>query len=565
MKFKLEVILAICCTTSCWLQPTMAVENFSGTNSTNPLTEEASNQPNCQSATYELERQTNVGETFVKVNEYVDNNEMKSALSRLETALADYKKGRETPDFGSIALKLYTAEINQKTGSADRAKTLWTEAYSDLKQLRKQNAEYSSIYNASIMTGTETSSDRIQLMKLMAKRANLVSKASQYVVNVYEPERSHEEELGATTALELDRQFQAMKIQHSAWLKANPDLKANHIVIYAHGGLTSDYAALENAASHIEWWKSNNIYPVYFVWHTGLSDIIHDLYSIRIGDEKPPSVPPFLKPIADNLPLDDKIEELAKNSDFIRFWSQMKLKALAASSFSSPITSKEWETPDTIPSSLPASSLLVSRLRKYVTENPKTQIHLVGHSAGSIFCAGIMQAMRREGLHATSVSFLAPAIRVSDFQRFVLPNLSTVKNFSVFNLSDRFERKDSCDILGIKYHKSLLYLVSRGLENKQDGDNEDFPGEVPLLGLSKFSDHSMSLANDTLTAEIAKYHGRIFSSPNGSPLTGQTGAVTHGGYSQDQSTMTSIARIIRQKNKVHAYDQHWLDLFLRSN
>ena len=46
------------------------------------------------------------------------------------------------------------------------------------------------------------------------------------------------------------------------------------IVFYAHGGLTSKAAGLLTAAEQVEWWKENGAYPVYFVWETGVDNIL---------------------------------------------------------------------------------------------------------------------------------------------------------------------------------------------------------------------------------------------------------------------------------------------------
>lgn len=72
----------------------------------------------------------------------------------------------------------------------------------------------------------------------------------------------------------LDSIFKRMDQVHTGWITSG---KANkrHIFIYAHGGLTSDRGAIENAESHIPWCLANHIYPIYFVWHTDLADSLH--------------------------------------------------------------------------------------------------------------------------------------------------------------------------------------------------------------------------------------------------------------------------------------------------
>jgi len=51
-------------------------------------------------------------------------------------------------------------------------------------------------------------------------------------------------------------------------------------VLYAHGGLVSEKQGLEQAQQHIDWWKlsaNEGIYPIYFVWKTGLGETIGQL------------------------------------------------------------------------------------------------------------------------------------------------------------------------------------------------------------------------------------------------------------------------------------------------
>jgi hypothetical protein len=46
--------------------------------------------------------------------------------------------------------------------------------------------------------------------------------------------------------------------------------KELQLMFYAHGGLVNEAGGLWMAHRLIPWWKQNNIYPIYFVWETGL-------------------------------------------------------------------------------------------------------------------------------------------------------------------------------------------------------------------------------------------------------------------------------------------------------
>ena len=81
-----------------------------------------------------------------------------------------------------------------------------------------------------------------------------------------------------------------------------------------------------------------------------------------------------------------------------------------------------------------------------------------------------MARLRQEGLEIDSLAFMGGAVRTDEFLRVVAPHLgSGVKRFTTFDLAERYEQDDTCDVGGkVFYHKSLLYLVARGLESGPD-------------------------------------------------------------------------------------------------
>lgn len=361
-----------------------------------------------------------------------------------------------------------------------------------------------------------------------------------------------------TTPIDVDNIVRSIEQFHK-----QPGLPGRNIVIYAHGGLTPESAAIENAARHVKWWEANGIYPIYFIWQTALSDYLHDTYDISLPSSPSPSIPsPPKDPSAldqaiAKLPMDGCIELLAHHLCAAP-WNFMKKKALDSSA---EISSVDWHVPQCVSQDFPASSLFISRLKDYAQRYPDLKIHLVGHSAGSIFCAGMLEALERNGLHATSVSFLAPALTVGDFQRLVLRHLPSINKFTIFNLSDKTERQDRCALnKDLVYHSSLLYLVSKSIERSNASDSADTPGMVPILGLSRFENSPMSRASGSLASELKRYKGRLFKAPNASPLDGQTTAKGHSGYADDSPTMDSIARIITGRSDVAHYDKNsWRD------
>ena len=58
------------------------------------------------------------------------------------------------------------------------------------------------------------------------------------------------------------------------------EAKAAHrklrVLFYAHGGLVSESAGIAGALSQVDFWKGNHIFPIFFVWETGILEVIAD-------------------------------------------------------------------------------------------------------------------------------------------------------------------------------------------------------------------------------------------------------------------------------------------------
>lgn len=122
--------------------------------------------------------------------------------------------------------------------------------------------------------------------------------------------------------------------------------------------------------------------------------------------------------------------------------------------------------------------LLVSALQnlKAIWGN-QLELHLVGHSAGTIFLGYLIDLLTARGLEAQigSIHLYAPACTVQFANRHFAPHDALMKRLYLDILSDENERDDSVAI----YRKSLLYMVSNALE----GDLR-----TPILGLENVLD-----------------------------------------------------------------------------
>jgi hypothetical protein len=187
---------------------------------------------------------------------------------------------------------------------------------------------------------------------------------------------------------------------------------------------------------------------------------------------------------------------------------------------------------------MPGASLTALRLAEYVHQQDEpVVVHLVGHSAGAIFHAALLRRLVEADVPVASMALLAPALRVDEFKRDVLPHLGSggaVQRFAVFNLSDRLELDDVCGAGGVDvYHKSLLYLVSRALEDRASRQSE-----APLLGMARFFDRPSG--SGTLRGEIEAHGGECVFSPASLPEDSQSDATSHGGFAGNTRTMTSV-------------------------
>jgi len=245
------------------------------------------------------------------------------------------------------------------------------------------------------------------------------------------------------------------------WLKAR---KANRcIAIYVHGGLNNLATGLKRTQVMGPWFEDNGIYPIFSVWQSGFLDSIVDIIADIIGDQiagaPDRKTRSLVEGISDGR---DYLIEAAAIPGARPVWSQMKQNAVAASAGAGGMLQ------------------LARHLARLKAEFDDVEIHLVGHSAGSIALGEFLGQLGGNGLKAETVSLYAPACTVEFALKTYLPaalNKVIDPKKVVFDiLSQANERADTVgptDRLGI-YGKSLLYLVSRALEPTH---------KTPLLGM----------------------------------------------------------------------------------
>ncbi|HEX5015525.1 MAG TPA: C1 family peptidase [Candidatus Limnocylindrales bacterium] len=324
----------------------------------------------------------------------------------------------------------------------------------------------------------------------------------------------------------------------------DPAKYKRRLVLYAHGGLVGEDGGVEIANRMVDWWRANHIYPIHVVWE---SDAVTTILS-------------FLEDVQKSLPfggirdgiyeaVDRLIEGAGRNIQ--RLWEEMKENARMASSPRVP------NTPD---AKTPGVTLFVDHLKKYVKDHGDLEIHLVGHSAGSVLLAGVLGRLIAEGITVDSLQLMGGAISVSEFERDVLPHLAIVSNtrprlkrFTAFDLDDKKELDDACPSLQFPvYHKSLLYFVARALEPSRN------QFEKPMVGLHKSVTGPLPSDQSKRLLDLIGGDKNLIKTPteDSAPLDSRSKATGHGEFDNDEQTMTSVLlRILRKTSLqgVHPY------------
>ena len=270
------------------------------------------------------------------------------------------------------------------------------------------------------------------------------------------------------------------------------------ICLYAHGGLVGEGDA---AATFARWWPAlyaARCFPVFLLWESDLWSTIAG----RLEDTVKAAPRPAAGPLeALGRWWDARLEALLAPAG-TRLWGEMKQNAQALSGE-------------------PSSGVRIlfrHLMESDVAQRHPLRLHLVGHSAGSIVHAYLIDRLAAQEWEFASVTFLAPALRCDTFAERVRPWIESrhVKRYRQFHLSDAAEVQDpTCrPILG--YGRSLLYLVSRSFEGGR---------EVPVLGMERH-----------FPADLARLRSvRILVAPGK-----DTASTTHGGFDDDEATIASV-------------------------
>jgi len=296
--------------------------------------------------------------------------------------------------------------------------------------------------------------------------------------------------------------------------------KKKKILLYAHGGLVDEESAVQHLADALPALLAAQIYPVAFIWHSDAGSTLTDILKEAVGQRRSEG---FLGQALDFMldRLDDALEPVARIPGKA-MWDEMKENATLATT-----------------GARGGARLVLEELARLVAKDPTVEIHVAGHSAGSIFHAPLIERWTGElGQTIASCTLWAPACTVQVFKQSYLPAIKkgAIGRFALFTLSDKAEQDDNC---GKVYNKSLLYLVSNAFEEK--ARIPLFRDGWPILGMEKF------LVQDKELAALWKRpDAEWILAPNGDsgqPTRWST-ARHHGDFDDDEATVkATLARI----------------------
>ncbi|HEX2253230.1 MAG TPA: C1 family peptidase [Thermoanaerobaculia bacterium] len=333
---------------------------------------------------------------------------------------------------------------------------------------------------------------------------------------------------------QVESLFQTMDRTHRQWL-AGGRASARHVVVYAPRGPATELETLDIAEKHLDWWLANGVYPVNLFTYSQPLEKIHDEIRLRLAERAPSLAQrPDLQEQGDRL-----VERFAR--DILAWgWHAKKQAAQRAAAALPRGTAIPWGSAasadlDAV-SRLPGGSLLMHRLALYARRHRDVKVHLLGHGTGALLLAPLLARLAEAGATPASVHLLAPTLTHDELRRQVLPHVERGRPAGLFLLNDAEEAADACRT-GSRtvYHKSLLYLVSRGLEAAIAGGYE-----APIAGMERFLDHATGHGGGPLRRHLQDAGWHVIVSPACSHPWDCCEARTHHGFDEDAATLTSV-------------------------
>jgi hypothetical protein len=161
--------------------------------------------------------------------------------------------------------------------------------------------------------------------------------------------------------------------------------KKKKIVLYAHGGLVPIQGAIKDIRLDIKKFLDKECYLVAFIWRTGAFETIANIVKDALAQK-------YLRP-ADSFQedepewLQEEIEGLCESPPIREMWLEMKENAELASSLDGSM------------------AIMLGAIKKMLARYPDIELHLIGHSAGGILHAHIIDFASNEMQESNNIKF----------------------------------------------------------------------------------------------------------------------------------------------------------------
>jgi hypothetical protein len=333
------------------------------------------------------------------------------------------------------------------------------------------------------------------------------------------------------------------------------------VAIYAHGGLNAQDESIKRIRVLGPCFQANDVYPIFLTWKTGVGETLADMtedWLRKLFGPQAERVAGILEALGDAK--DRSIEAIAHVFGK-GVWSEMRENAARSAEPSHGL--------DLLYRNL-------AQLADDVAQSGKSlQVHLVGHSAGSIPLGHLVDRMRGARVAAaptiaTTTLFAAACsthFAVDTYLAAAAARIVALDKLWLCVLSDANEKEDGLPTPDAPaYGKSLLYLVSRALDDKR---------KMPLLGMdraldSKYSNDSDQWAESELDS-VRKWQQawppsnvapealrRVITEPTvRCTRAGDRVQATHGSFDNNLAVMSETIERIRGAKLVA--DLEWLD------
>jgi hypothetical protein len=332
--------------------------------------------------------------------------------------------------------------------------------------------------------------------------------------------------------------------------EATANWKTKRLLIYAHGGLVSEDSAVQHVADYRSTLLGEEVYPIAFIWKTDYWTTLTNLLQDAMRRRRPEGFLDASKDFMLNR-LDDALEPIARFFTGKAEWSEMKENAILSTQAQDG-----------------GARFVAGQLAKLVAGGDY-EIHILNHSAGSIFLAPFVQKLATKGKIAAgplkgedglgipirTCTLWAPACTLDLFNQTYRPLVENgaIERFALFTLTEDAEQEDNC---GGIYHKSLLYLVSNAFEERFHMPGFPQHAGEPILGMEKWVTRTASKGG---LGNFFGDHAEWIRTPNQEPAGSirRSTARHHGDFDDDVPTLqAALGRILARQTLKSSFAFH---------